>query len=86
MVSSREIRSDAIRETAFTMKKGDVSQPFTIELLERKPNGQVEKSGKIAVYILKVEDLKPVGIKSLDQVRPEIEKILASRIEAKSQR
>ncbi|MFL2912984.1 MAG: peptidylprolyl isomerase [Opitutales bacterium] len=68
------------------MKKGEVSKPFTIELLERKPNGQVGKSGKIAVYILKVEDLKPAGIKSLDQVRPEIEKILASRIEAKSQR
>ena len=86
MVSSREIRSDGIRETAFKMKKGEVSKPFTIELLERKPNGQVGKSGKIAVYILKVEDLKPAGIKSLDQVRPEIEKILASRIEAKSQR
>ena len=49
MVSSREIRSDGIRETAFKMKKGEVSRPFTIELLERKPNGQVGKSGKIAV-------------------------------------
>ena len=52
MTSSREIRSQEIREQAFDLKEGDISQPFKVELLERKPDGSVGKSGKIAVYIL----------------------------------
>ena len=86
MVTSREIRSDEIRKNAFSLKKGEVSKPFVVELLERKADGQVGKSGKTAIYILKVENLEPAGRKSLDQVRLEIEKILASRIESQSQR
>ena len=86
MVSAREIRSAVIRKQAFSLKKGEVSKPFTIELLERKANGEIGKSGKIAVYILKADDLKAAGRKSLDDVRLEVEKILASKIEAKSQR
>jgi parvulin-like peptidyl-prolyl isomerase len=86
MVSAREIRSTAIRKQAFALKKGEVSQPFTIDLLERKANGEIGKSGKIAVYILKAEDIKAAGRKKLDDVRFEIEKILATKIEAQSQR
>lgn len=86
MVSAREIITEDIRKVAFALEKGQVSQPFTIELLERKDDGQVGKSGKIAVYLLKVEELEKAGRKSLDEVRPEIEKILTNRIEAKSQR
>ena len=86
MVSAREIRNEDIRKAAFRLKEGEVSQPFTIELLERKANGEIGKSGKIAVYILKVEELQASGIRPLAQVRPEIEKILASQIETQSQR
>ena len=85
MVSSREIRSEEIRKQAFSLPEGGVSDPFTVEILERKPDGSIGKSGKLAVYILKVEEKLPASRKPLDQVRPEIEKILASRIEAKSQ-
>ncbi|MDG1138715.1 MAG: peptidyl-prolyl cis-trans isomerase [Opitutales bacterium] len=85
-VSSREIRSAEIRQQAFALKKGEVTNPFTIDLLERKANGDIGKSGKIAVYLLKAEEVVAAGRKSLDDVRLEIEKILASKIEAKSQR
>ena len=85
-VSSREIRSTEIRQQAFALKKGEVTNPFTIDLLERKANGDIGKSGKIAVYLLKAEEVVAAGRKSLDDVRLEIEKILASKIEAKSQR
>ncbi len=85
-VSSREIRSTEIRQQAFALKKGEVTNPFTIDLLERKANGDIGKSGKIAVYLLKAEEVVAAGRKSLDDVRLDIEKILASKIEAKSQR
>lgn len=86
MVSSREIRSEEIRKQAFNLGEGQFSDPFTVEIIERRPDGSIGKSGKIAVYILKVVEKKPANRKPLDQVRPEIEKILAARIEAESQR
>ncbi len=86
LVSSREIRSSQIRQQAFALREGEVSKPFTIDLLERKANGDIGKSGKIAVYLLKADKVKAAGRKSLDDVRLEIEKILASKIEAQSQR
>lgn len=57
-----------------------------VDILERRPDGSVGKSGKTAVYILKVIDLKPAGVKALDEVRNEIERSLISDIEQESQR
>ena len=86
MVSAREIKTDEIRKYAFVLRKGDISKPFTVERLERNPSGEIVKSGKISVYLLKAEEYVPSGRKSLDDVRVEIEKILATKIEAQSQR
>ena len=86
MVSEREIRSHEIRKQAFSLKKGEISKPFIVNILERKPDGSVGNSGKIAVYILKALDRTLAGHKPLDEVRTQIERELASEIEAKSHR
>lgn len=86
MVSEREIRSDNIRKQAFALQKGDISKPFIVNILERKPDGSVGTSGKIAVYILKALNRTKAGFKPLDEVRTQIERELASEIEAKSHR
>ena len=86
MASSREIRSQEIREQAFELKEGDISQPFKVELLERKLDGSVGKSGKLAVYILKAEKVENSGVRPLEDVRNEIENLIAQEIEAIAQR
>ena len=86
MISSREIRSKEIREQAFELKEGDISQPFKVELLERKADGSVGKSGKLAVYILKADKVVNSGIRRLEEVREEIEDLIAKEIEANAQR
>ena len=86
MISSREIRSKEIREQAFELKEGDISQPFKVELLERKADGSVGKSGKLAVYILKADKVVNSGIRRLEEVREEIENLIAKEIEANAQR
>jgi parvulin-like peptidyl-prolyl isomerase len=86
MVSEREIRSKEIKKEAFSLKEGEISKPFIVNILERKPDGTVGSSGKIAVYILQAIKVTKSGIKPLDEVRPLIEKTLASDIEAKSHR
>ena len=84
MVSEKEIRSDEIRSQAFNLNEGEVSKPFIVKTLERKADGSVGESGKIAVYIVKVIKKTKAGRIPLDEVRPQIEKNLASEIEAKS--
>ena len=86
MVSEREIRSKEIKKEAFSLKEGEISKPFIVNILERKPDGTVGSSGKIAVYILQAIKVTKSGRKPLDEVRPLIEKTLASDIEAKSHR
>jgi parvulin-like peptidyl-prolyl isomerase len=86
MVSEREIRSDEIRKQAFLLKKNEVSKPFIVNILERKPDGSVGNSNKIAVYILKALDRTQSGHKPLDEVRTQIERELAAEIEANSHR
>ena len=84
--TKKEIRNEKIRQYAFSLQKNEFSAPFKVELLERKPDGSIGKSGEIAYYILQAADIRPGGVKDINEVRPEIEKILASEIEAKSQR
>ena len=84
MVAENEIRSKEIRKQAFALEEGEISEPFIVKILERKPDGTVGESGKVAVYILKVLKKTKAGRKTLDEVRPQIERSLASQIEAKS--
>ena len=86
MVAKREIRNDAIREQAFSVDENQVTKPFSVELLERKADGTVGKSGKKAVYILKIDKKTAAGVKPLDGVRQQIEKTLANQLESQSQR
>ena len=62
------------------------TKPFIVNILERKPDGSVRNSGKIAVYIIKALKKIESGRKPIDEVRPQIERILASDIEALSHR
>ena len=84
MVAENEIRSEEIRKQAFALEEGEISEPFIVKILERKSDGTVGESDKIAVYILKVLKKTKAGRKPLDEVRPQIERSLASQIEAKS--
>ena len=84
MVTENEIRSEEIRKQAFALDEGEISEPFIVKILERKADGTVGESDKIAVYILKVLKKTKAGRKSLDEVRPQIERSLASQIEEKS--
>ncbi len=86
MVSDREIRSEQIRKEAFSLKEGEISKPFVVDILERDKDGGIRKSGKIAVYILQVTKKLSSGRKPLDAVRQEIEQTLASEYESQSQR
>jgi peptidyl-prolyl cis-trans isomerase SurA len=86
MVSNREIRSEQIRKKAFSLKEGEISTPFVVDILERDKDGGIRKSGKVAVYIIQVTKKLSSGRKPLDEVRQEIEQILASEYESQSQR
>ena len=86
LVSSREIRNERIREKAFALKEGEISKPFVIEVLERNEAGEIQKSGKVAVYVIQVTKKVSSGRKPLDEVRQEIEQALASQYESQSQR
>ena len=86
MVSEREIRSEEIREKAFSLKEGEVSEPFVVDILQRNEDGTVRKSGKFAVYVLQVKKRETSGRKPLDEVRSEIERSLAAEFESQSQR
>ena len=86
MVSDREIRSEQIRKEAFSLKEGEISKPFVVDILERDKEGGIRKSGKIAVYIIQVTKILSSGRKPLDEVRQEIEQTLASEYESQSQR
>ena len=86
MVAEKEIRSEEIRKQAFSLKEGQVSKPFIVNILERKPDGSVRNSGKIAVYLIKALKKIEAGRKPIDEVRSQIERTLASEIEALSHR
>ena len=86
LISEREVRSPEIREQAFALETGEISKPFRVELLERRSDGSVGKSGKVAVYILQVTEKESSGTLPLSELRGEIEAQIARDIEAKEQR
>lgn len=86
MVAEKEILNERMRRQAFSLKEGEISNPFIVNIPERKSDGSIGNSGKIAVYIIKVLKKIEAGRKPIDQVRPQIERTLASDIEALSHR
>ena len=85
-VSQDEIRNDQIRDIAFKLNEGVSSKPFAVNLLERKPDGSVASSGNIAWYILKADKIEPAKNLPINEVRSEIEGILARKSELNDQR
>ena len=85
-VSQDEIRNDQIRDIAFKLNEGVSSKPFAVNLLERKPDGSVASSGNIAWYILKADKIEPAKNLPINEVRSEIEGILARKAELNDQR
>ena len=85
-VSQDEIRNDQIRDIAFKLNEGVSSKPFAVNLLERKPDGSVASSGNIAWYILKADKIEPAKNLPINEVRTEIEGILARKSELNDQR
>jgi parvulin-like peptidyl-prolyl isomerase len=85
-VSQDEIRNDQIRDIAFKLNEGVSSKPFAVNLLERKPDGSVAPSGNIAWYIIKADKIEPAKNLPINEVRSEIEGILARNSELNDQR
>ena len=86
LISENEIRSPEIKEQAFKLKEGEGSKPFEVELPRRGVNGNIENSGKVAIYIIKIDKKVHSGIKPLNEVRNSIESQIAKNIESKEQR
>ena len=84
--SENEIRNKAIQKQAFLLKEGTFSAPFKVSLLERKADGKIGPSGEFAYYLLYAKEVRKQGFKKIEEVRSEIERILAKEIESKSQR
>ena len=79
MVKSSELKNPVIRDKAFALSVGEISEPFSIDSNDRL-GGNPSK-----IYILMVNDEKIGRLQSINEVRFEIEKILASQIEFEEQ-
>ena len=85
-VTPKEIRNSTIRKNAFSLKDQEISQPFRVNLLEQKSNGSIGNSKKFAWYIIKIENIEAAKQLPVDEVRPEIERIIAKELELEEQR
>ena len=85
-VTPNEIRNPAIRKVAFSLKENEVSKPFKVGLLQKNDDGLIEDSGKSAWYILKIDQVEHARQIPVNEVRSEIEKIIANDLELHEQR
>lgn len=85
-VTRDEIRNVKIQEVAFSLKENEVSHPFEVNLLKKREDGSIGYSGESAWYILKADKIQPAKQLPVDEVRPEIEKIIANNFELDEQR
>jgi len=81
LVAKSEIPNELFREKAFALKEGEFSEPFTLEEARRNKAGEIEKTGKFAVYVLYAEQVQAAGIKPLDEVRQIVEQNLARELD-----
>ena len=79
MVKASELKNSVIRDKAFALKVGEISEPFSLSAQDRIDDNNFE------IYILMVTEEKPERLQPVDEVRFEIEKILASQIESEEQ-
>ena len=77
LVAKKEIANQALAEVAFSLNQGEFSKPFVVEEVRRDTDGNLRKTGKVAVYILKADVKQAAGVKPLNEVRNEVEKRLA---------
>jgi parvulin-like peptidyl-prolyl isomerase len=80
-VSKREIPNELLREKSFALKKGEFSEPFALDETRRDKAGEIEKTGRFAIFIMKAEDTKAAGIKSIDEVRQEVEQRVGQNLD-----
>ena len=80
-VAKDEIANEMLREKAFALKEGAISEPFVIDDVKRNSSGNAEKTGKFAVFILKADKKQAPGIKSLDEVRQEVEQLVGQDLD-----
>ena len=85
-VSPKEIRNDKLRDVAFSLKESEVSEPFEVVLLERKPDGTIGSSTNSAWYIIKVDQVEASKLLPIDEARSEIERVIAKDLELNEQR
>lgn len=85
-VSEDEIRNDQIRDIAFRLNEGENSKPFAVNLMKKKADGSVASSQNLAWYIIKVDKIEPAKNLPINEVRAEIEGILARKAELNDQR
>ena len=85
-VAQNEIRNQQIRKVAFSLKENEVSQPFEVNLLGKSADGSIKQSDKRSWYILKVIEVEPAKQLPIEEVRSEIERIIARNLELGSQR
>lgn len=81
LVAKKEIANQALADKAFSLKQGEFSEPFVVEEMKRDTEGNLRKTGKVAVYILKAEIKQEAGVKALKDVREEVEKKLAQELD-----
>ncbi|MFP6899762.1 MAG: peptidylprolyl isomerase, partial [Opitutales bacterium] len=81
LVAKEEISNEQLREKAFALEEGEFTEPFTLEETKRNEEGKIVKTGKIAVYILKAVKKQPAGYKSLEEVRLQVERIVAKQLD-----
>jgi parvulin-like peptidyl-prolyl isomerase len=85
-VSEDEIRNDQIRDIAFRLNEGENSKPFAVNLMKKMADGSVASSQNLAWYIIKVDKIEPAKNLPINEVRAEIEGILARKAELNDQR
>ena len=85
-MSPKEIRNNKLRDAAFSLKESEVSEPFEVVLLERKPDGTVGSSTNSAWYIIKVDQVEASKLLPIDEARSEIERVIAKDLELNEQR
>lgn len=85
-VSPKEIRNNKLRDVAFSLKESEVSEPFEVVLLERKPDGTIGSSTNSAWYIIKVDQVEASKLLPIDEARSEIERVIAKDLELNEQR
>ena len=81
LVSKNELSNELMKEKAFALKQGEFSEPFVLEEARANANGEVVKTGKFAIYLLKADQVQVAGTRPLDEVRLQVEQMIAQDLD-----